>query len=362
MPHPAGPVRRRQLRPDRIVRPAVFLVLDGGDDMRKRGTVATVALIVAGMAGNSGAAEEVKVVREVITIESHKLVGNEATRRLETLPQTVAVTVYRPDDGQKHPAIVYLHGGGMSFADPSMVRFHVELVRRGLVVLAPHYLLDGTGWPHWNETAVNTVTLATSLPSVDPGRIGMAGISMGGQVGLSTAARDPRVKKVAEFFTAWPGSLPDEPIDKLPPVLLLNGTVDQIIPLEVALELDGILKERGLPFVRHLYEGVGHGFCTAAAFEDGVNRTALFFGGSDVESAPMHPSDGIGLSVGAGLSPFTDGGFFEVDFGYEFFFVYDPYSLVRMKMDVRKKKSKRLVGKNSAHSRSGATQSQIAKP
>jgi acetyl esterase/lipase len=354
MTHPAGPVQRRQLRPDRIVRPVIFLVLDGGDYMQKFLTVATVALVVSGMAATSGPAEEVKVVREMLTIESHKLVGNKATMRLETLPQTVDVAVYRPDDDQKHPAVVYLHGGGMSFADPSMVRFHMELVRRGLVVLAPHYLLDGTGWPHWNETAVNTVTLATSLPSVDPDRIGMAGISMGGQVGLSTAARDPRIKKVAEFFTAWPGSLPDEPIDKLPPVLLLNGTIDPIIPLEAALELDGILTERHMPFLRHLYQGVGHGFGTAAAFDDGVNRTALFFWGSAAESAPMQPSFGAGGSSGANVTPLNDAGSFEVGDAYEFFIVYDRFSLVRW-MEGRKKKPKRLIDKKTAKTRAAAT-------
>ena len=240
--------------------------------MRIRRIVAGTALIFVGLSTSSGAAERLKVVREAMTIESHKLVGNKITRTLESCKQIVDVAVYRPNDGLKHPAIVYLHGGGMSFADASMERFHTELANRGLVVLAPHYLLNGTGWPHWHESAVNTVTLAASLPSVDPDRIGMAGLSMGGQIGLSTAARDPRIKAVAEFFTAWPGSLPDEPIAQLPPVLLLNGTADPIIPFDVALELDEILKEHRLPFERHVYVGLGHGFNTPAAVEDGVKQ------------------------------------------------------------------------------------------
>ena len=88
---------------------------------------AGLTLIFAGSANSTWAAEKVNVVREAMTIQSHKLVGDKATRKLETLPQTVDVAVYRPDDGLKHPAIVYLHGGGMSFADPSMERFHIEL-------------------------------------------------------------------------------------------------------------------------------------------------------------------------------------------------------------------------------------------
>ncbi len=330
--------------------------------MRNLRIAAAMGLIFAGIAPSSAAANELKVVRDAMTVESHKLVGDKVTRTVATLPQTVDVAVYRPDDGLKHPAIVYLHGGGMSFADPSMERFHMELARRGLVVLAPHYLLDGTGWPHWHETAVNTVTLAASLPSVDPDRIGMAGLSMGGQVGLSTAARDPRIKAVAEFFTAWPGSLPDEPIDKLPPVLLLNGTADPIIPFNVALELDEILKAHHLPFERHVYEGLGHGFGTSAAFDDGVQRTAAFFGGRVDEPAPTQTSLGAGPSMSGGLPGLTDVGFVDLsdDFG---FFAWQVWSVPRSAIVVPRKKSKRLLVKTPQKTqRTVASPSNVIKP
>ncbi len=328
--------------------------------LRTRRIAARIALVFAGLATSSWAAEEPNVVQESMTIDSHKLVGDKATRTLLTEPQTVDVAVYRPDDGLKHPAIVYLHGGGMSFADPSMVRFHIELARRGLVVLAPHYLLNGTGWPHWNETAVNTVTLAESLPSVDPNRIGMAGISMGGQIGLSTAARDPRIKAVAEFFTAWPGSLPDEPIDKLPPVLLLNGTADPIIPFDVALVLDDILTAHHLPFERHVYEGLGHGFGTAASFDDGVKRTAAFFGGrvDDPEPAPRRVESG--LSIG-GQPGSTNEGFFAFSDDYGFF-AWQVFDVSRSATVVPKKRPKRLLLRKSAKTRSAATFPDAAAP
>ena len=258
-------------------------------DLRK--IAVRAALVVGCSSAVVEAAERPKVVREAMTIESHRMVHSDSgtglhpNKRVSRL-MPVDVAVYRPNDGLKHPAVVYLHGGGMSFADPVMDRFHTELASRGLVVLAPHYLLDGTGWPHWHESAVNTVTLAASLPSVDADHIGMAGLSMGGQIGLSTAARDPRIKAVAEFFTAWPGSLPDEPIAKLPPVLLLNGTADPIIPFHLAMDLDEILKEHKLPYERHVYEGLGHGLATPASFRDAVHRTTAFFGGNADEPSP----------------------------------------------------------------------------
>ena len=227
-------------------------------------------------------------------------------------------------------------------------------------MLAPHYLLNGTGWPHWHESAVNTVTLAASLPCVDPDRIGIAGLSMGGQVGLSTAARDPRIKAVAEFFTAWPGSLPDEPITKLPPVLLLNGTVDPIIPFDVALELDEILKAHHMPYERHVYEGVGHGFNTAAAFEDGVKRTAAFFGGRVDDHEPAETDVQIDRSMVGPSGP--TGAFF--DFGDDFDFIEwsTAYtSLTTSEIVVPRRKPKRRVVKKPATTRAVATPSKAAK-
>jgi acetyl esterase/lipase len=329
--------------------------------MKLRRIAAGMTLIFAGLTTPCGAAERPKVVREAMTIESHKLVGDKATRKVESRKQIVDVTVYRPNDGLEHPAIVYLHGGGMSFADPVMEQFHIELASRGLVVLAPHYLLDGTGWPHWHESAVNTVTLAASLPSVDPDHIGMSGLSMGGQLGLSTAARDPRIKAVAEYFTAWPGSLPDEPVANLPPVLLLNGTADPIIPFDVALVLDGILKEHKLPFERHVYEGLGHGFSTPAAFRDGVNRTAAFFGGRVDEPEPTPTKVETAHSM-YGLPGSTEAFF---DLGDEDDPITWPAATATVTSStilVPKKKPKRLVVKKPATTRAIATPSKAAKP
>jgi acetyl esterase/lipase len=332
--------------------------------MRIRKTAAGMALVFAGIAAPGGAAERPKVVKEAMTIESHRMVINKARTAQNpgkhvSLLMPVDVAVYRPDDGLKHPAIVYLHGGGMSFADPLMDRFHVELASRGLVVLAPHYLLNGTGWPHWHESAVNTVTLAASLPGVDPDHIGISGISMGGQIGLSTAARDPRIKVVAEYFTAWPGSLPDEPVAKLPPVLLLNGTADPIIPFSVALELDEILKQHKLPFERHVYEGLGHGFSTLASFKDGLTRTSAFFGGRVDEPEPT--STRVETTLLMSDQSGSVEGFF--DFSDDDDLVAWPTATeISFAIFAPKAKPKRLVVKKPGTTRASSTSKNAAKP
>jgi dienelactone hydrolase len=257
--------------------------------MRLRRIAAGLALGFAGLSAPCEAAEGSRVVQEALSFESGGKV--------------IDTAVFRPNDDGKHPTVIYLHGGGFSFEDPVMARFNTELAKRGLVVLAPHYLLNRTGYYDWQKTATNAVTFALTLPSVDPDHIGMSGISMGGQTVLSAAARDRRVKAVAEFFTAWPGSLPDEPIAALPPVLLLNGTADPVIPFDKAMVLDQILKEHNLPFERHVYQGLGHGFSTAASFNDAVLRTSAFFGGQlegpGSSPGPINPAFPIGYQSGS---------------------------------------------------------------
>ncbi len=243
--------------------------------MRLRRIAAGLALIFTGLAAPGEAAEKSRVVQEALKLESGGKVYD--------------VAIFRPNDDARHPAIVYLHGGGFSFEGPLMVRFNTELAKRGLVVVAPHWLVSGSGAKDWQALSKEIVTFAASLPSVDPEQIGMSGISLGGQLALSAAARDRRIKAVAEFFTSWPGSLPDEPIADLPKVLLLNGTADPIIPVDWATMLDGILKERRMPYERKMYEGVGHGFCHRGLLQRRrrQDRRLLRRGPSMVGSEPL---------------------------------------------------------------------------
>jgi hypothetical protein len=186
---------------------------------------------------------------------------------------------------------------------------------------------------------------------------------MGGQIGLSTAARDRRIKAVAEFFTSWPGTLPYEPIADLPPVLLLNGTVDPIIPLDWAFMLDGLLKERRMPYERHLYQGLGHGFGTEAAFRDGVARTSAFFGGrvGDLSTDPdLTESDRpIQSLAGSGemVVEYRDAnGWFDSEDLFAWWSQSAPATLVS------KKKRRLTVAKNPAVTHPAGSPQKITKP
>jgi poly(3-hydroxybutyrate) depolymerase len=87
------------------------------------------------------------------------------TTTFQSAVNEVTTDYFRPLDDQKHPAIIYLHGGGNSVNDPVMKRFAAELAHRGFVVIMPHYLeIHHSNWYSWQTTARDAVTYAQSLP------------------------------------------------------------------------------------------------------------------------------------------------------------------------------------------------------
>jgi carboxymethylenebutenolidase len=105
-------------------------------------------------------------------------------------------------------------------------------------------------------------------------RVGLVGYSLGASVALLAASRGVRVAAIAD----WYGSLPDEAIPDLrhvPPVLILHGAEDNVIPIVNAQQLESILVNRGLTCSSHIYYGQGHGF-SGDSLIDADQRTARF--------------------------------------------------------------------------------------
>lgn len=118
--------------------------------------------------------------------------------------------------GERRPAILALHQTVPSGKDepvglsgsPTM-HYGLDLARRGYIVLAPDYpsfgdhpydfaahpeYASGTMKAIWDN--IRAVDLLTSLPEVDPERIGVIGHSLGGHNAIFTALFEPRLKVV----------------------------------------------------------------------------------------------------------------------------------------------------------------------
>ena len=109
---------------------------------------------------------------------------------------------------RQHAALVWIHGGVHGDLDPTYFPFIKEAVQRGYVVLAPEYRgSSGYGRAHHEAidyggheiddclTAVDY--LRTSMPHVDPERLGIIGWSHGGFIALHSVFRDHMSFKAA---------------------------------------------------------------------------------------------------------------------------------------------------------------------
>ncbi|WP_456684399.1 dienelactone hydrolase family protein [Bradyrhizobium sp. P5_C11_2] len=190
-------------------------------------------------------------------------------------------------NGASSPAVLLLHGAdGLTFA----AGYHLAartIAALGYHVAFVHYL-DRTGdrrvaytrlrqdFPLWAETVRDAVVWLADQPDTDAQRLGIVGISLGAALALTTAAAEPRVRAIVDYFGPLPEELKRER-PRLPPTLILHGSADAIVPVSHARGLEQLLQEQGTAHEIRIYEGQGHGLSGPAQL-DAATRVAGFLG------------------------------------------------------------------------------------
>lgn len=196
----------------------------------------------------------------------------------------ITADVFTPAAPGRYPVVAALHGSG-GLANVSHLEFAQILANQGFCVFVPHYFeRTGTVWadnatiwrefPVWMGTISEGLDFACTHASADPARIGLVGFSLGAYLALSLGSQQPRVKAVVDFF----GGMPDHFADRLngmPPVLILHGEADSVVPVSEAHKIASLLSSRKLTFEIKLYRNAGHGF-RGVEMMDAGQRTYFF--------------------------------------------------------------------------------------
>jgi acetyl esterase/lipase len=219
-------------------------------------------------------------------------------------PSERRLDVYRPERGSGHPVIFYVYGGSWTSGNKELYAPAAErLVPAGFVLVVPDYTLHpAAGYPQ--QTAEIGAALAWSLEHAaefggDPRRLVVVVQSAGAQVG-GLALLEPRWLAahghgVAEVrgFLSISGALDVEAVyafhaDKkraqetmaavfggrqnfaaaspinyirpgLPPIRLIHGDADRVVPLSVSEAFVRRARAAGVPCELLIYVGGGHG-------------------------------------------------------------------------------------------------------
>jgi dienelactone hydrolase len=194
--------------------------------------------------------------------------------------RSMTVERFEPERAGPTAAVVLLHGAdGLSYRGPMYRSMARHFAGRGLRVFLPHYF-DRAGTPGrasfsrpadffgWMDGIRDT------LAAAEPGPVGIVGVSLGGYLGLAVAGNDERVGAVVVVCGGLPAVLLGT-FTRMPPVLVLHGDDDRVVPPSEARALEKWLLERGTPHEVVIYPGEGH-HLTGAAAEDALKRATEF--------------------------------------------------------------------------------------
>lgn len=187
----------------------------------------------------------------------------------------LTMDIFQPknDSLTKRPLVVWIHGGGfVSGSKENMISRCESFAKLGYVSATINYRLTGKQVGKIEEAVSDAVTDAQSAIDwlrshaeeykIDTEQIFVGGSSAGGITSLHLAYENKgwNNKGVLGVIDLW-GALFDQscvdPSD--PPVIIIHGEEDHVVPFQLSLDLIEKLKINHIPYEFFPAKGVGHG-------------------------------------------------------------------------------------------------------
>src|SRR6266516_470021 len=208
--------------------------------------------------------------------------------------------LYLPEATGPLPVIVHVHGGGWRRGSrrhplPALgPGFYDDLAGQGFAVAAIDYRLSGEArFPAPLEdvrTAIGWVGDHGASYGLDPGRVFGWGDSAGGHLALLAALTGDTVHGAMGPGSGVQGVVAWFPVPDLarlaspvahasaaaPPVLLMHGAADDLVPPAQSVRLAGALRAAGATVELELVPGATH-FCKGASDVPGIVRRSVEF-------------------------------------------------------------------------------------
>lgn len=195
---------------------------------------------------------------------------NAVTTSASELSPGVWGVLASPADVESCPGVILLHGA--NGWRPELAGLASDMADSGFVVLALDYYADAgpaargkariEKWPAYKEAVRRAVAYMESLQAVHGQPIGLVGFSRGAFLAVSVASSLPNVRAVVDFYGGAGAGTQSaaEEARGIPPLLILHGEADKVVPVTFANALKEAVVASGGDVEMHIYPGAGHAF------------------------------------------------------------------------------------------------------